>query len=295
MKKIEKLAKSDSLVKCNCCKQQVPANKAMSLLDNFYIDDWICNKCSEKLFLKASDLPFYAIYHDNQLPDFDSKLYAERREKVKLVRRIIKSNDWEPIKFIRFNKKTLEIVMTDDPVICSKTLLTEKKGFGEIVKIEEVVSTKINYSWCHTDLEFNQADLAYKNRNSMGKRMAVGYELLGTPGLVYEASKDTTGPTTESRIRGANLAIFLKDGTTVNYFVNVPLGCDKGTPTFNKFTNDCQFVMDFIAKVYNENFKTPSVSETNDLSQLSELKKLLDEGVITEDEFNQKKKQILKL
>ncbi len=44
-------------------------------------------------------------------------------------------------------------------------------------------------------------------------------------------------------------------------------------------------------------FKQTSVqsNSSNDLSQLRELKQLLDDGVITEEEFTAKKKQILEI
>lgn len=52
-------------------------------------------------------------------------------------------------------------------------------------------------------------------------------------------------------------------------------------------------IIDFMNTDAKDNIKADNSSEGDKYSELIELKKLLDMGIVTQDEFNQKKKQVL--
>ena len=247
-KKIEKENKDVSIIKdkninvnCIYCEKNVGAANSRYIGKN----RWICHSCINKLFISTSDYEGYLLFHNQEIPNFNGN--QERKQKISTIRNAMSSGEWRKYNnVLLINEKTFEMIPYYDPTTCSKRSFYEDGGFGKKINIKDIVSIKIYFGWGPTDLELQMSGKALENKMSLGKRLAVANELFGTSGLLYEASKDITGPLSESRIKSAEIYFTLKNGSSTSCYIRAPFNCDKGTQKFNEFINKCNTIIDYI-------------------------------------------------
>lgn len=240
-KRINVIKEKNLNVNCIYCHNNVGAANAR------YIgkEEWICHSCINKLFISISDYEGYLLFHDNEIPNFNGN--QERKQKISTIRNAMSSNEWRRYnRVLLINDKTFEMIPYSDPTTGSKRSFHEDGGFGKKINIKDIVSIKIFFTWGPTDLELKMSVKALENKMSLGKRLAVANELFGTSGLIYEASKDITGPSSESRIKSAEIYFTLKNGSSTSCYINAPFDCDKGTQKFNEFIKKCSSIIDYI-------------------------------------------------
>lgn len=120
-------------------------------------------------------------------------------------------------------------------------------------------------------------------------RAITGGALLGGVGAIVGA---TTGGKNYSEINDMNITIFFKDNSNYSKNLLVLGPVKKGTLSYKGFKDDLDSLCNKLQIIIDKN---GIKDDDTNLSQLVELKKLLDDGVITQSDFDTKKKQLLGL
>lgn len=104
--------------------------------------------------------------------------------------------------------------------------------------------------------------------------------------------------TSTQEVNSLGLSIYFKDGKSagVNFLHNC--STTMGSSVYNNALMQAKELLNICEIIIKENEKkeeAPSISQSSSLDELKKLKELLDEGIITQEEFDLKKKELLGL
>lgn len=193
----------------------------------------------------------------------------KQKENIKRIKERLKQNKAEKVGLIYFD--------FIDKKICFDTAVFEKNVNFKVVDFSDVVS--------FTPIERNGG---YVSKHHRGTRALVGGMIAGGTGAVIGAS---TGGKEFDKIAELSIVVHFKDGSDKKiFFIN-----DEKSDSL--LAQQAQSKFDrtsiLLTKVVNANKN--NINGSSYKNELEELKTLLDEGIITQEEFTAKKKQILGL
>lgn len=253
---------------CNICGEKIRSILKVKLKDGM-----VCNTCLGKLKAKQGKIA--------------DEIYVNCKNYF--LDQVVRGLNGEEItKSIEFSLQSYWIVFNDD-----KKILMRNGVFK---------SVDISYDYI-VGYNYLEDEKKYGIGSTIGKA-AVGGILFGGAGAVIGALTNTNQ---SRKVRSMEIQLTLKNGKTIEYF---PISIYKGDPikvTSSYYKdklnvgNKIMILLDEIINgktqpVLNEINEKEIVENTNsenNLSELRELKSLLDEGILTQEEFNFKKKQIL--
>lgn len=193
----------------------------------------------------------------------------EQKENIKRIKDRLKQNKAEKVGLIYFD--------FIDKKVCFDTAIFEKNVNFKIVNFSDIVS--------FTPIERNGGHVSKHHR---GTRALIGGMIAGGTGAVIGAS---TGGKEFDKIAELSIIVHFKDGSDKKlFFIN-----DEKSDSL--LAQQAQSKFDrtsiLLTKVVNANKN--NINGTSYKDELEELKALLDEGIITQEEFTEKKKQVLGL
>lgn len=205
----------------------------------------------------------------NPASDTFENLKKKRKENIKRIKERLKQNKAEKVGQVYFDFV--------DKKICFDTALLENNANFKIVNFSDVVS--------FTPIERNGGHVSKHHR---GSRALVGGMLAGGVGAVMGAS---TGGKEFDKIAELSITILFKDGSDkkVSFIKNEKSDSLLAQQAQRRF--DRTSIL--LTKVVNANKN--NINGTSYKDELEDLKTLLDKGIITQEEFAEKKKQILGL
>ena len=173
--------------------------------------------------------------------------------------------------------------LVDNKILCAKTFLSDP----EVIDFKNVVSYQINKNG-HTE-----------HKKHGVTRAVVGGALAGGVGAIVGA---TTGGKNQDYIDHLGVVINLSNGNNFEVVIKSSWsGKDKASSLNNKWNlsdlnnlvSTIQAGMNAVAK---DSLKErPALSEADIPTQIRKYKQLVDDGIITNEEFELKKKELLKL
>lgn len=249
----------------------------------------ICTKCIDKYYFSSngrSSIPVGSAVkwaRSHSISDFNKYI-----ENGKDYRDIIAGQEEANNEIADFKKNAIKyrqyyISAKDRKILIDKTLFTEAK----FVKANEIVSYRVNEKG-HNE-----------HKRHVVTRAATGAIIAGSVGAILGG---TTGGKNNESIDHLGLIINLLDGS--NFEIVYISGKTKSNGIVSKAAyknlNDTVSILDsWIAQKEPEN-KAKSVAEEKEITddipdEIRKYKKLADDGIITNDEFEAKKKQLLGL
>lgn len=205
----------------------------------------------------------------NPASDTFENLKKKRKENIKRIKERLKQNKAEKVGLTYFD--------FIDKKVCFDTALLEKNVNFKIVNFSDIVG--------FTPIERNGGHVSKHHR---GSRALVGGMIAGGTGAVIGAS---TGGKEFDKIGELSITVLFKDGSDKKlFFIN-----DEKSDSLLAQQAQSRFdrTSILLTKVVNANKN--NINGTSYKDELEELKALLDEGIITQEEFTEKKKQILGL
>lgn len=206
---------------------------------------------------------------NTDVPNTSRDAKKEQKEYIKKTKEKFKQHKAEKVGLIYFD--------FIDKKICFDTAVFEKNVNFKVIDFSDVVS--------FTPIERNGGHVSKHHR---GTRALVGGMIAGGTGAVIGAS---TGGKEFDKIAELSIVVHFKDGSDKKiFFIN-----DEKSDSL--LAQQAQSKFDrtsiLLTKVVNANKN--NINGSSYKNELEELKTLLDEGIITQEEFTAKKKQILGL
>jgi len=193
----------------------------------------------------------------------------KQKENIKRIKDRLKQNKAEKVGQVYFDFV--------DKKICFDTAFFENNANFKIVNFSDVVS--------FTPIERNGGHVSKHHR---GSRALLGGMLAGGVGAVMGAS---TGGKEFDKIAELSIIVYFKDGSDKKLFFTSDEKSDSLIAQLEQDRFDRTSVL--LTKVMNANKN--NINSTSYKDELEDLKILLDKGIITQEEFAEKKKQILGL
>lgn len=144
------------------------------------------------------------------------------------------------------------------------------------------------------DYELIENGETYKKSGNGLMRAVVGGALFGGVGAIVGAS--TTKTTSQEKVNSLYINIFLKGGKLEKInFIDTPTEINGFDYTNNR--DKASNLMAILADITKNNEVVPAEAETkySEADEIAKFKKLYDDGTITYEEFEAKKKQLLNL
>lgn len=205
----------------------------------------------------------------NPASDTFENLKKKRKENIKRIKERLKQNKAEKVKFTYFDFV--------DKKVCFDTALLERDTNFKVVDFSDIVGfTPIEHSGGHV------------SKHHRGSRALVGGMIAGKTGAVIGA---LTGGKEFDKIAELSIVVHFKDGSDKKlFFVNDEKSDSLLAQNGKKDFDRTSILLTKIMDANKNNVNTASYKD-----ELRELKSLLDEEIITQEEFDEKKKQILGL
>ncbi len=161
-----------------------------------------------------------------------------------------------------------------------------KKEVKKIYKFEDIFDYEV----------IEDEETITKQKGGLGSgvgKALVGGLFFGGIGALAGASSGNKKLKSKTILTSLKIVISLKDSFNQ---VIIPI-VTQPTKYYQSYKDDCQKITVVLDKIkqQNENFYKPEnvLKQTDEVEEIRKYKQLLDDGVITEEEFRQKKKQIL--
>lgn len=250
-------------------------NKIGSLTGKIKLSDgnYVCKKCFSRAGFTSSiaDIQMVQSLSTEQIKTkFSSNLSAKDIQKNRLE--YFKKNSDLIIGDIIFNDK-------DKAFLIKKSILMNRAQI--VVKYDEIQT-------------FTPIFLGGKIKKHHGiTRALVGGALVGPIGALIGAG--TGGKEWES-INRLGIEIYLKDNRTIKYDLisnETKINSLVGKNSFDQYNHLSAKLESIISN--QTNTSNTSVEATSEIDEIRKYKELLDEGIISQEEFNAKKKELLNL
>lgn len=250
---------------CSVCNQEVGLNRTR-IADKH----WVCPSCFKEAGLKALSLP--KPVNQITVDDIHSYIAKQKENAVELESFVPTKKIGSAVEFDDNQKKWL---------ILSEILGSRKK------------STVYNYS---DILDFELLEDGESISSGGLGRALVGGALFGGAGAIVggvTGKKKTKGICESLKIK-----VTLKDINNPVVYVNfITSSTKKSSFLYKQYIKDaheCLSTLQLICDQQKEPKNTP-IEQTSNADEIRKFKQLLDDGIISEDEFDAKKKELLRL
>ncbi|WP_252247202.1 DUF4428 domain-containing protein [Clostridium sp. ZBS4] len=251
-------------VTCNICEQKVGLNR-------FKIQDgWICKKCFKKCGFNLN----------TPIMQFNS----ER------IKSIMCNDEKTKEELTRFNtSKSIGSFLQIDENQCKIKIINSTQGQNakfQIYNYEDILSCELFEDGINV------------TKGGLGRAL-VGGTLVGDIGAIVGS---VTGPkkTSKEFVGTLGVKVTVKDLTSPTIYIQI---ISRKTKTSSAvYQNGCRFADDILSTlsiIINKNMgnnvkqQETSYKTLDSATEIKKFKQLLDEGIITSEEFNAKKKQLL--
>lgn len=229
-------------------------------------DGFICDECMQKA----------GVFKDNSV-------ILRKNQQVSIIKSAIKKNE-----IFQKNQKERQKIFVVTKKVESKIEVDETNGLFRKIKGEYI------YSFSEV-LDFEILDNGGSVASGGIGRAVVGGALFGGVGAIVGGSTRKQ----KNICSSLRLRVGLKDTYPQNlYFDFISMDTDRSSSVYDTFMEFANNLMSFfnneIKKIESQS-KSSNNSKMNPYEELIELKKLLDLGIVTQEEFDQKKKQLLNL
>ena len=225
---------------------------------------------------------------------------SKDRIALRLIKREIKPLLKETLKINDISFKATRIIKTPDSLGITKIFIIDDKARKFVYKKGFTYSEVYDFS---DVLECNIFEKNCQQLQSAANSAAIGGLLFGTTGAIIGSSVSRK---IEDINSGLSVLICLKDekNPLINieyikigssYDMNNLQYLQKKSSAQQLYNEISQFIEIKNVSYVNNNVKAEAQSKKSNKEQLQELKEMLDDGLITQEDFEQKKKQILGL